>query len=59
MSEYVCDESVGEVWHNPLPGDLLCFDGKEWKVARRNGWHYPVDTEESPAEEAEKQPKSD
>ncbi len=41
--EYVCSESVGEVWHSPALGDMLCFNGAEWKVARRNGWNYPVE----------------
>lgn len=40
---YVCDESVGEVWHRPVLGDMLCFDGKDWRVSRRNGWYYPVE----------------
>lgn len=35
--------SFYEVLARPKTGDLLCFDGLEWKVARRDGWHYPVE----------------
>lgn len=27
----------------PRKGDLLCFDGLKWRVARRDGWNWPVD----------------
>ncbi len=26
----------------PNAGDLLCFDGEKWTVARRDWWNYPV-----------------
>jgi len=34
---------VSEIWEDPHQGDLLCFDGLKWCVARRNGWYYPVE----------------
>lgn len=34
----------------PVKGDLLCFDGRKWRVARRYGWNWPV--EDSEAREA-------
>lgn len=34
--------SLDEVQADPHKGDLLCFDGENWRVARRDGWHYPV-----------------
>lgn len=30
----------------PVKGDVLCFDGRRWRVARRYGWHWPVDDPE-------------
>jgi hypothetical protein len=38
----ICPDTVAEVTANPFAGDLLCFDGKEWRVARREDWNYYV-----------------
>ena len=35
--------TLSETIQHSIKGDLLCFDGKRWQVARRNGRHYPVD----------------
>lgn len=31
-----------EIWENPHFGDILCYDGKQWKVSRRNGFAFYV-----------------
>jgi hypothetical protein len=31
-----------EMLASPKHGDLLCYDGERWCVARRDGWYYPV-----------------
>jgi len=38
-----CEESAGEVWQSPVTGDMVCFNGKEWVVARRKDIYYQVD----------------
>ena len=36
------DTLLIETLENPTLGDLLCWTGSAWAVARRRGWHYHV-----------------
>lgn len=34
--------SAEEMLISPEKGDMLCYNGQKWCVARRNGQYYPV-----------------
>lgn len=42
MFEVPPPPSMEEILKDPHQGDLLCFDGEKWRLARRDGWYYPV-----------------